>query len=188
MSANIIGGICCSYELTPLSAKHSSLAFTLASPVLIPVSFCRSLYRTFFRKDLHPPRWQLHNKQQVYHLNFATLALENSEDPGSKDRGGDYVFGKGQMYPDFEATAFVLNPGQITETPLLTRAGYHIIKLEEKFAKDQPISLKCSKDYYEFGINFVKYKINMGKITELEKDPKYEMVINHDVYDTVESI
>ena len=116
---------------------------------------------------------------------FATLVLENSEDPGSNGRGGDYVFGKGQMYPDFEAAAFALDPGQITETPLLTTAGYHIIKLEEKFAKDQPVSLKCSKDYYEFGTDFVKYKVFMEKIAELEKDPKYEIVINKSVYETI---
>lgn len=116
---------------------------------------------------------------------FATLAKDNSEDPGSKDRGGDYVFGKGQMYPDFEAAAFALSPGQITETPVLTTAGYHIIKLEEKFAGDQPVSLECAKNYYEFGINFIKYKVYMGKLAELEKDPKYNIVNNQSVYDTI---
>jgi parvulin-like peptidyl-prolyl isomerase len=116
---------------------------------------------------------------------FATLAQENSEDPGSKDRGGDYVFGKGQMDPAFEAAAFALSPGQITETPLQTSFGYHIIKLEEKFVKDQPVSLNCVKNYYEFGTSYIKYKIYMSKLAELEKAPKYNITINRSVYDTV---
>jgi parvulin-like peptidyl-prolyl isomerase len=63
---------------------------------------------------------------------FAKLAKENSDDPGSKDKGGEYdFFSRGQMVPEFETAAFVLNPGQISdlvETPF----GFHIIKLEDR--------------------------------------------------------
>lgn len=62
---------------------------------------------------------------------FAKLAKEFSEDPGSKDRGGEYVFGRGQMDPDFESAAFGLEPNQISDV-VTTRFGYHIIKLFEK--------------------------------------------------------
>jgi foldase protein PrsA len=116
---------------------------------------------------------------------FAALAKANSNDTGSKDQGGQYVFGKGQMYADFERAAWALNPGQITETPVLTTAGYHIIKLEEKIAKDQPVSLKCSKEYYEFGTTFVKYKLFMEKVAVWDKDPKYKPVLNTSVYDSI---
>lgn len=106
---------------------------------------------------------------------FAALAKENSQDPGSQDRGGDYLFGKGQMYPEFEAAAFALNPGQITETPVLTAKGYHIIKLDEKYAKDEPVSLKCAKEYYEYGTSFIKYKIYLQKVAGWVKDAKFEL-------------
>lgn len=105
---------------------------------------------------------------------FAALAVENSEDPGSKDRGGDYVFGKGQMYPELEKAAFELKPGEISSTPLLTTSGYHILKLEEKYAKGEPVSLKCANEYYEYGINFVKYKLITDIIAGWVKDVKYE--------------
>ncbi len=117
---------------------------------------------------------------------FAALVRENSADPGSKDRGGDYVFGKGQMYPDFEKAAFALNPGQITETPVLSTSGYHIIKLEEKYAKDQPVSLRCAKEYYEYGTAFVKYKLFMEKVDKWDKDPKYKLVQNTAVYNSIQ--
>lgn len=62
---------------------------------------------------------------------FAKLAKEFSEDPGSKDAGGEYTFGKGRMVPEFEAAAFSLNTNQISDV-VTTAYGYHIIKLSEK--------------------------------------------------------
>lgn len=62
---------------------------------------------------------------------FAKLAKEYSEDPGSKDSGGEYTFPKGKMVPEFEAAAFSMKPGQISDL-VETQFGYHIIKTIEK--------------------------------------------------------
>ena len=62
---------------------------------------------------------------------FAKLAKEYSEDPGSKDKGGEYQFARGQMVPQFEAAAFSLQTNQISDI-VTTQYGYHIIKLSEK--------------------------------------------------------
>ncbi len=64
---------------------------------------------------------------------FAKLAKEFSEDLGSKERGGEYIFPRGRMVPEFEAAAFALVPGQISDV-VTTQFGYHIIKLQEKVA------------------------------------------------------
>ena len=63
---------------------------------------------------------------------FATLARENSDDPGSKANGGelDWVQ-RGDTVPPFEAAAFALSPGEISEV-VETRYGYHVIKLAER--------------------------------------------------------
>jgi parvulin-like peptidyl-prolyl isomerase len=64
---------------------------------------------------------------------FAALAKEFSEDPGSKDKGGLYEnTPTGQMVPEFEKAALALEPGQVAPTLIETKFGYHIIKLEKK--------------------------------------------------------
>ncbi len=64
---------------------------------------------------------------------FAELAKEYSEDPGSKENGGLYEKVKqGQMTPAFEKAALALEPGSYTKTPVETDFGFHIIKLEGK--------------------------------------------------------
>jgi len=62
---------------------------------------------------------------------FGKLARDYSEDPGSKDKGGEYTFPRGQMVAEFEAAAFALNTNQVSEI-VTTRFGYHIIKVLEK--------------------------------------------------------
>jgi peptidyl-prolyl cis-trans isomerase D len=64
--------------------------------------------------------------------NFAELAKKYSDDPGSKDQGGELGFIKhGVTVPAFEQAAFSLQPGQ-TSGLVKTQFGYHIIQVEEK--------------------------------------------------------
>ncbi|WP_050478821.1 SurA N-terminal domain-containing protein [Herbaspirillum rhizosphaerae] len=60
---------------------------------------------------------------------FAKLAKANSQDPGSKDQGGDLgFFGKGAMLKSFEDAAYKLKQGEISD-PVESDFGYHIIQL-----------------------------------------------------------
>jgi peptidyl-prolyl cis-trans isomerase D len=70
---------------------------------------------------------------QLHHGgDFAALAKQYSDDPGSKDNGGELgFFTRGKMVPAFEQAAFALQPGQISGL-VKTSFGYHIIQVEEK--------------------------------------------------------
>jgi peptidyl-prolyl cis-trans isomerase C len=62
---------------------------------------------------------------------FATLAKANSTDPGAAN-GGDLGFFKAtDMLPEFSAVAFSLKPGEISDKPVQTRYGWHVIKVIE---------------------------------------------------------
>jgi peptidyl-prolyl cis-trans isomerase SurA len=62
---------------------------------------------------------------------FAKVAAEVSDDPGTKARGGDLGwFGRNEMDRTFENVAFSTPPGEIGG-PVRTRYGYHVIKVEE---------------------------------------------------------
>jgi peptidyl-prolyl cis-trans isomerase C len=63
---------------------------------------------------------------------FTDVAKEASQDPGSKDQGGDLGwFGRGRMVPAFEEAAFALQPGEVSE-PISSTFGYHVIQVEER--------------------------------------------------------
>ncbi|MCK5337638.1 MAG: peptidylprolyl isomerase [Bacteroidales bacterium] len=63
---------------------------------------------------------------------FSTLAILYSEDPGSAKKGGELGFyGRGELYKEFEAVAFKLGDGEVSEI-VETQAGFHIIQLIER--------------------------------------------------------
>ena len=76
---------------------------------------------------------------------FATLAKQNSTDPGGKTGGDLGFFKKDDMVPEFAEAAFGLKPGQITETPVHTQFGWHVIKLEERRSAP-PATFEQSRD------------------------------------------
>ena len=63
---------------------------------------------------------------------FAALAQELSDDPGSASRGGDLgEFGRGRMVPAFDEAVFSQPIGEISD-PIRTQFGYHVIKVNSR--------------------------------------------------------
>ena len=64
--------------------------------------------------------------------NFGELAKKNSDDPGSRDQGGELGFLKhGVTVPEFDQASFSLPVGKVSDL-VKTKFGYHIIEVEEK--------------------------------------------------------
>jgi peptidyl-prolyl cis-trans isomerase C len=63
---------------------------------------------------------------------FEELAKKNSKDPGSGQNGGDLDWANPSSYvPEFATALSALKKGEMTQTPVKTQFGYHIIKLED---------------------------------------------------------
>jgi peptidyl-prolyl cis-trans isomerase SurA len=113
--------------------------------------------------------------------NFATLAILYSEDPGSAAKGGEIgFFGRGELYAEYEAAAFKLKEGEISEI-VETKAGFHIIQLIERkgeYINTRHILLmsKSSPEDLEkamLALDSVLVQINKGEITFEEATLKY---------------
>ena len=63
---------------------------------------------------------------------FEDVAKKNSKDPGSAENGGDLDFAKPDSYvPEFGKAMTALKKGEMTQAPVKSQFGFHIIKLED---------------------------------------------------------
>ncbi len=104
---------------------------------------------------------------------FTTKAILYSEDPGSASNGGEYKkVSRGKMVKEFDAVAFNLQEGEISE-PFKTDFGYHIIKLDKRRGQELDlrhilISLKPTEEEIKKATNkldSIRLLINDGKMT-----------------------
>jgi peptidyl-prolyl cis-trans isomerase C len=78
-------------------------------------------------------------KQLKDGADFAKLAEEKSKDTGSAKQGGDLgYFTHDAMVKPFADAAFSMKPGDVSDKPVKTEFGYHIIKVEDKRKSSPP--------------------------------------------------
>jgi peptidyl-prolyl cis-trans isomerase C len=107
---------------------------------------------------------------------FAALAKENSTCPSSQQGGDLGFFGKGQMVPSFEKTAFTLKPGEISDI-VETQFGYHIIKVTDKKAAET-VPFKEAQSRIEEFLKGQKLNTAVGEyLTEARKTAKIEILL-----------
>ncbi|HTR97576.1 MAG TPA: peptidyl-prolyl cis-trans isomerase [Candidatus Acidoferrales bacterium] len=77
---------------------------------------------------------------------FESLAKRYSDDPATRDQGGSLgAFGRGAMLEPFERAAFAMSPGDLSEVPVRTTAGYHVIQcIDHVPAVVRPLALVYS--------------------------------------------
>jgi len=69
---------------------------------------------------------------------FAELAKERSTGPSAPNGGDLGYFTTGQMVKPFEDAVLALEPGTITQEPVETQFGWHVIKLEDRRTQPKP--------------------------------------------------
>ena len=78
---------------------------------------------------------------------FAALSKQYSKDPGASAQGGDLGwFKKSEMVPEFADAAFALKPGQITQTPVHTQFGWHVIQVLDRRQAPAPTFEQASAE------------------------------------------
>lgn len=115
---------------------------------------------------------------------FAKLAKEYSQDPGSASNGGDLGwFGPGKMVKEFEEAAYKLKVGEVSD-PVKTDYGYHIIKVTDKEKKK---SFNEMKDEIAFEVkrNKLDPATMQSKVDKLVKDADVE-IKDKDLQDVIE--
>ncbi len=76
---------------------------------------------------------------------FAALAKAHSTDSGANNGGDLGFFKKGDMVPEFSAAAFALKPGEITQAPVHSQYGWHVIKVIE-VRQSPPATFEQARD------------------------------------------
>lgn len=101
---------------------------------------------------------------------FGELAKERSEDPGSKDIGGNLGFFKpGDMLPEFDEAAFSNDIGQISE-PVETWHGFHVIEVLNKKDGRAVTFAEVKDDVYEAMVEEKVYGLINELVTRLRAE------------------
>jgi len=101
---------------------------------------------------------------------FAEVSKKRSTGPTAATGGDLGFFTKDKMVPEFAEAAFKLQPGQITDKPVQTQFGWHIIKVEERRTAPPPAFADVRQQVFEIMSNEVVEKT----VADLRKDAKIE--------------
>ncbi len=100
---------------------------------------------------------------------FATVAAEVSEDPGSAQRGGDLgFFGRGQMVPEFEEAAFGAEVGELVG-PVESPFGVHLLEVTER----RP----AGRQPFEEAQAQIRFQLAQGRLDELARQRAAELAV-----------
>ena len=108
---------------------------------------------------------------------FADFARFYSDDPGSKEQGGDLgFFARGRMVPEFETAAFGLGTNEISGV-VTTHYGYHVIKATDRKPAGERAYTDVKTSIENYLKNMQGQKIAQEYLKELRDKAKVEILI-----------
>ena len=108
---------------------------------------------------------------------FAKLAKENSDDTATAVKGGDLgFFAAKEMVPEFSKAAFSMKPNTISDKPVRTQYGYHIIMVTDRAAAGQTPYEKVKNDIKGYLENQKQIEMIDNLTESLKKTAKIEYV------------
>lgn len=108
---------------------------------------------------------------------FAKVAKENSEDTTSAVKGGDLgFFNAKEMVPEFSKAAFSMKPNTISDKPVKTQYGYHIIMVTDRAAASVTPFEKAKPDIKGYLENQKQLEMLDNLTESLKKNAKIEYV------------
>lgn len=101
---------------------------------------------------------------------FAEVSKKRSTGPTAATGGDLGFFTKDKMVPEFADAAFKLQPGQVTDKPVQSQFGWHVIKVEARRKAEPPAFADVREQVYEIMANEVVEQT----VADLRKDAKIE--------------
>ncbi len=101
--------------------------------------------------DTEEAALEILEKIKAGEISFEDAAVKNSSCPSKANGGNLGDFGRGQMVPEFDAAVFAMEVGEISNSPVKTQFGYHLIKLNSK-KESETISFESIKDEIKEGL------------------------------------
>ena len=101
-------------------------------------------------------------------VTFEEAAAEHSSCPSGQRGGNLGDFGRGQMVPEFDTAVFEMEVGEITEAPVKTQFGYHLIKLNSKNVDETPTFEEVEGQLREMLLNDKRRRAYESRINQLK--------------------
>ncbi len=112
-------------------------------------------------------------------LDFAEAARKYSEGPSGPDGGNLGEIGRGQMVESFDAAAFSLDTGEISE-PVRTKFGFHIIKVDSVIGGKQRPLVEVRKEIENKMYMEILEEVRSDWISDIKKDAFIDIKIKLD--------
>ena len=108
------------------------------------------------------------NKIKAGEVTFEDAARENSTCPSGQNGGSLGDFTRGQMVPEFDKAVFEMQVGEISDEPVATQFGFHLIKLNSKSEGGSAPFEQVSAELTEVLLNEKRHKAYESKINQLK--------------------